>query len=40
MGRALVLLHDGALVAAELDDPQAVRTTVKIAAKLMLRPDP
>jgi len=34
----LVLLHDGALVAAELDDPKAVRTAVKNAALRLLDP--
>ena len=32
-GRVLVLFHDGALSAAELDDPQEVKTTVKRAAR-------
>ncbi len=31
-GRELVLLHDGALAAAQLDDPASVRVTVKAAA--------
>lgn len=34
----LVLLHDGALVAAELDDPKAVRIAVKKAALQLLTP--
>jgi AcrR family transcriptional regulator len=34
----LVLLHDGALVAAELDDPKAVRAAVKKAALQLLVP--
>jgi AcrR family transcriptional regulator len=37
-GEFLVLLHDGALVAAELDDPKAVRTAVKNAALQLLVP--
>jgi AcrR family transcriptional regulator len=37
-GEYLVLLHDGALVAAELDDPEAVRTAVKNAALRLLDP--
>lgn len=37
-GEFLVLLHDGALVAAELDDPKAVRTAVKNAALQLLDP--
>jgi len=32
-GQVLVLLHDGALAAAPLDDPQAVRATVIRAAR-------
>ncbi|MDF2255850.1 TetR/AcrR family transcriptional regulator [Streptantibioticus ferralitis] len=35
-GRVLVLLHDGALSAAELDDPQQVRKTVIRAGKDLL----
>jgi AcrR family transcriptional regulator len=35
-GRVLVLLHDGALSAAELDDPQQVRDTVIRAGKDLL----
>jgi AcrR family transcriptional regulator len=37
-GQFLVLLHDGALVAAELDDPKAVRIAVKKAALQLLAP--
>jgi AcrR family transcriptional regulator len=37
-GEFLVLLHDGALVTAELDDPEAVRIAVKKAALLLLTP--
>jgi len=38
-GLFLVLLHDGALVAAELDgDPEAVRAAVKMAALQLLTP--
>jgi AcrR family transcriptional regulator len=37
-GQFLVLLHDGALVAADLDDPQAVRIAVKKAALQLLTP--
>jgi AcrR family transcriptional regulator len=37
-GEFLVLLHDGALVAAELDDPKTVRTAVKNAALQLLDP--
>jgi AcrR family transcriptional regulator len=37
-GRTLVLLHDGALAAAQLDDPKAVRHTVKSAALQLLQP--
>lgn len=37
-GRMLVLLHDGALAAAQLDDPEAVRRTVENAALQLLRP--
>jgi len=37
-GRILVLLHDGALAAAQLDDPAAVRRTVKNAALQLLQP--
>ena len=35
-GHALVLLHDGALAGAQLDDPQAVRPTVIRAARELL----
>lgn len=35
-GRVLVLLHDGALSAAELDDPQSVRETVIRAGRDLL----
>lgn len=35
-GRVLVLLHDGALSAAELDDPKMVRKTVIRAGKELL----
>ena len=35
-GRVLVLLHDGALSAAELDDPQQVRETVIRAGRELL----
>ncbi|WP_433893699.1 TetR/AcrR family transcriptional regulator [Streptomyces sp. CA-111067] len=35
-GRVLVLLHDGALSAAELDDPQKVRETVIRAGRDLL----
>ncbi|MFB8280399.1 TetR/AcrR family transcriptional regulator [Nocardia colli] len=35
-GRVLVLLHDGALSAAELDDPQEVRDTVIRAGRELL----
>lgn len=35
-GQFLVLLHDGALVAAELDDPRAVRIAIKKAALQLL----
>jgi AcrR family transcriptional regulator len=35
-GRVLVLLHDGALSAAELDDPQQVRETVLRAGRDLL----
>jgi AcrR family transcriptional regulator len=35
-GRVLVLLHDGALSAAELDDPQKVRETVVRAGRELL----
>jgi AcrR family transcriptional regulator len=35
-GRVLVLLHDGALSAAELDDPQQVRETVIRAGRDLL----
>jgi hypothetical protein len=35
-GRVLVLLHDGALSAAELDDPQQVRKTVIRAGRELL----
>ena len=35
-GRVLVLLHDGALSAAELDDPQQVRDTVVRAGRELL----
>jgi AcrR family transcriptional regulator len=38
-GRVLVLLHDGALSAAELDDPQQVRETVIRAGREVLRLD-
>ncbi|MFJ8024762.1 TetR family transcriptional regulator C-terminal domain-containing protein [Streptomyces sp. NPDC096311] len=38
-GRVLVLLHDGALSAAELDDPQQVRDTVIRAGRELLRLD-
>jgi AcrR family transcriptional regulator len=37
-GQFLVLLHDGALVAAELDDQKAVQTAVKNAALQLLDP--
>jgi AcrR family transcriptional regulator len=36
-GQILVLLHDGALAAAQLDDPEAVRRTVKNAALQLLQ---
>lgn len=39
-GRVLVLLHDGALSAAELDDPQQVRDTVVRAGGDLLHLDP
>ena len=39
-GRVLVLLHDGALSAAELDDPQQVRDTVVRAGRDLLHLDP
>jgi AcrR family transcriptional regulator len=35
-GRVMVLLHDGALSAAELDDPQQVRATVLRAGRELL----
>jgi len=35
-GRVLVLLHDGALSAAELDDPQQVRDTIIRAGRELL----
>lgn len=35
-GHVLVLLHDGALAGAQLDDPKAVRTTVTRAARELL----
>jgi AcrR family transcriptional regulator len=38
-GRVLVLLHDGALSAAELDDPGQVRETVIRAGRELLRLD-
>jgi AcrR family transcriptional regulator len=38
-GRVLVLLHDGALSAADLDDPQQVRDTVIRAGRELLRLD-
>lgn len=38
-GRMLVILHDGALTAAQLDDPAAVRRTVKAAALKLLGGD-
>ncbi|MGH3417768.1 MAG: TetR/AcrR family transcriptional regulator [Actinocrinis sp.] len=38
-GRVLVLLHDGALSAAELDDPLQVRETVIRAGRELLRLD-
>jgi AcrR family transcriptional regulator len=38
-GRVLVLLHDGALSAAELDDPQQVRETVIRAGRELLSLD-
>lgn len=37
-GRMLVLLHDGALTAAQLDDPVMVRASVKSAALALVRP--
>jgi AcrR family transcriptional regulator len=37
-GQFLVLLHDGALVASELDDPDAVRAAVRSAALQLLTP--
>ena len=39
-GRVLVLLHDGALSAAGLDDPQQVRDTVVRAGRDLLHLDP
>jgi AcrR family transcriptional regulator len=36
-GRILVLLHDGALTAAQLDDPTTVQVTLKSAALALLR---
>jgi AcrR family transcriptional regulator len=39
-GRVLVLLHDGALSAAELDDPQLVRDTVVRAGRDLLHLEP
>ncbi len=36
-GHVLVLLHDGALAAAQLDDPKVVRDTVIRAARDLLR---
>jgi AcrR family transcriptional regulator len=38
-GRLLVLLHDGALSAAELDDPELVRRTVVRAGRELLNLD-
>lgn len=38
-GRVMVLLHDGALSAAELDDPEQVRDTVIRAGRDLLRLD-
>lgn len=35
-GHVLVLLHDGALSGADLDDPEAVRTTVRRAGHDLL----
>ncbi|MFJ2401316.1 TetR/AcrR family transcriptional regulator [Streptomyces xanthochromogenes] len=35
-GRVLVLLHDGALAGAQLDDPEAVRATVRRAGHDLL----
>jgi len=37
-GQMLVLLHDGALAAAQLDDPAAVRRAVTSAALQLLQP--
>jgi AcrR family transcriptional regulator len=37
-GQYLVVLHDGALVAAELDDQKAVQAAVKNAARQLLDP--
>jgi AcrR family transcriptional regulator len=37
-GQILVLLHDGALAAADLDDPVAVKRTVKRAAMAIVGP--
>ncbi len=39
-GQILVILHDGALVGAQLDDPKAVRHAVKSAALQLLTPTP
>jgi hypothetical protein len=35
----LVLLHDGALAAGQLDDPAAVRRAVKAAARKLILDD-
>jgi AcrR family transcriptional regulator len=35
-GQMLVLLHDGALAAGQLDDPVAVRSAVKAAARALI----
>jgi AcrR family transcriptional regulator len=37
-GEMMVLLHDGALVASELDDPDAVRAAVRDAARQLMLP--
>jgi AcrR family transcriptional regulator len=37
-GEMMVLLHDGALVASELDDPDAVRAAVRDAALQLMLP--
>jgi AcrR family transcriptional regulator len=37
-GEFMVLLHDGALVATELDDPDAVRAAVRDAARQLMLP--